>query len=244
MKLYISCLAVLLMFTLAACGPKEESVNELPMITEEAGPTQTVTPPPTITEEPADTMSVGPLSEEEIRFFNEEFFAPETDYPGRWVRNNILYSEFATPAQVDIEAMLYVESGAEDISDEEHAYLKEQGAMDLDTSKFEASYINELMQNYLGISLEESEKKGLDRFFYYAETDAYYLVRSDAMVVFVRVEEGRKNEDGTITLVYRQSMESFQSLSVEKIEELPQYQVKLKKTENGYQFLSNQIKAE
>lgn len=244
MKHYLSCLGVLLMLTLAACGPKEENVNELPIVTEDTGLIQNATPLPIITKELADTVSVGPLSEEEIRFFNEEFFAPETNYPGRWVRNNILYSEFSTPSQVDIEAMFYVENGAEDISKEEHAYLKEQGAMDLDTSKFETSYINELMQTYLGISLEESEKKGLERFFYYAEKDAYYLVHSDAMVVFVQVEEGRKNEDGTITLVYRKSLESMQSLSGEQIQELPLYQVKLMKTETGYQFLSNQAKME
>ena len=46
------------------------------------------------------------------------------------------------------------------------ALLRERGAVAV-----------EMMQTYLGISLEESEKKGLERFFYYADEDAYYLVR-------------------------------------------------------------------
>lgn len=183
--------------------------------------------------------SAGALTEEEISFFNENFFTTETEYPGTWVRNNILYTEFTKPAQVDVAAMIYNEAG-ETVSEEEKEYLRTQVEELLDTSKFTTAYIDELLQTYLGISLKESEKNGLDSVIYYEKEDAYYLVRSDALAVFVQVEEGFKNEDGTITLQYIKTEEPVQNLTENQKKELPRYQVVLKETENGYQFLSNQ----
>lgn len=193
-------------------------------------------------EDVQDTVTNTSLTETELSFFNEEFFTTETEYPGRWVRNHILYQEFLNPAQVDLEIMLYGECGEDELSEEEIAALKAQGAMvELDIFKFPASYIEELLQNYLGISFEESEKNGLDKFFYYEEEDAYYLVHSDALCCFVQVEEGHWNEDGTITLIYRKAEEPINGLLKEQVKALSRYQVILKQTEQGYQVLSNQI---
>lgn len=260
-KLYIS---ALLLLTLTACGQKQENVPVTPTLVPTNAPTSTQIPEPTATPAPTETPiptqepteipaptevpkvtpAIGPLTEEEIKFFNEQFFTMETEYPGRWVRNNILYAEFTNPAQADIEAMFYDEGSMEEISKEERAYLREQLDEALDTSKFTTAYINELMQTYLGISLEESEKKGLDRFFYNAEYDAYYLMHSDALCVCVQVESGVRNEDGTVTLVYRKAHQLFSDMTEQEINALPQYQVVLKETENGYQFLSNQAVTE
>lgn len=224
-------LMVVYLTSVVACGQKTGKQNE-PLT-----PTVTFAP----TETPKPTQSAGPLTEEEIQFFNDKFFVAETEYPGRWVRNNILYYEFSSPVQIDIEAMLYDENGVEEeLSAEEVAYLEEQAGELFDTSKFTKDYIDELLQTYLGISLEESEKKGLEKFIYYEKTDAYYLVRSDAMAVFVRVEAGVRNEDGTIALEYLRAAQPFSRLEQEELENLPKYQVVLKETESGYQFLSNQ----
>ncbi len=236
MKRYKIYLTALFLMTLTACGQKQENVP----VTPTPVPTSTVAP----TKEPEVTPAIGPLTEEEIKFFNEQFFTMETEYPGRWVRNNILYTEFLSPEQVDLEAMFYDEGSIEEISKEERAYLREQLDEALDTSKFTTAYINELMQNYLGISLEESEKNGLDRFFYNAEYDAYYLMHSDALCVCVQVESGERKEDGTVTLVYRKAHQLFTHMTEKEINALPKYQVVLKETENGYQFLSNQAVTE
>ena len=258
MKRYKICMAALLLLILAACGQKQENVPVPPTSVSTVTPTATPIPEPTAmpvltetpiptlkpTEEPEVTPAIGPLTEEEIKFFNEQFFTPETEYPGRWVRNNILYTEFLSPAEVDLEAMLYDEGSMEEISKEERAYLKEQLDEAIDTSKFTAAYVNELMQTYLGISLEESEKNGLDRFFYNAEYDAYYLMHSDAMCVCVQVESGERKEDGTVTLVYRKAHQLFTHMTEQEINSLPKYQVVLKETEQGYQFLSNQAVTE
>lgn len=238
-KLYIS---ALLLITLTACGQPKENVPTSPTSVPTNALITTTIPESTV--KPEITPTTGPLTEEEIKFFNEKFFNEEAEYPGRWVRNNILYTEFANPAQVDIEAMFYDEYSTEEISKEERAYLREQLDEPLETSKFTAAYVNEMMQTYLGISLEESEKNGLDRFFYNAEYDAYYLMHSDAMCVCVQVESGERKENGTITLVYRKAYQLFTHMTEQEINALPQYQVVLKETEKGYQFLSNQAVTE
>lgn len=237
-------LMAMLLLCLAACRQESKENTVSPDSTGTVTPTLEVTATPMPTAEPEATPTIGPLTEEEIKFFNEKFFTAETEYPGRWVRNNILYAEFTNPAQVDLEAMFYDEGSVEEISKEERDYLREQLDEPLDTSKFTAAYVNEMMQTYLGISLEESGKNGLDRFFFNAEYDAYYLMHSDAMCVCVQVESGERNEDGTITLVYRKAYQPFTHLTEKEIEVLPQYQVVLKETENGYQFLSNQAVTE
>ena len=114
---------------LAACGQIPDNV------TPTATPAPTVEPTAVPTEVPEVTPAPGDLTEEEIKFFNEQFFTTETEYPGRWVRNNILYTEFSNPAQVDIEAMLYDENSSEEISKEERDYIREQLEERLDTSK-------------------------------------------------------------------------------------------------------------
>ena len=240
------CLVCLAIFCLAACGPKSNSEQLSTTLTLTEGIEATVTPsamvePITTPTESPDILVSSDLSEDEIRFFNEEFFAVDTKYPGRRVRNNILYSEFDNPAQIDIQAMLYDEHGEEDISEEEYAYLRNRVEELFDTSKFTTTYINGLLRIYLGISLEESDKKGLDGFIYYAEADAYYLVRSDSMGISVRVKSGTRHEDGTISLIYLRSSRPFSNITEEEMETLPTYQVVLKKTVEGYQFLSNKI---
>lgn len=191
MKRYTICITALLLLTLAACGPKQENVATMP------SPEATVTTAPI--EALDSAMLAGVLTEDEVKFFNEKFFTTETEYPGRWVRNNILHTEFTT------------------------------------------SRLNEYMQRYLGISLEESEKNGLDTFYYNPEYDAYYLMRSDAMGTFVQVKSGERKEDGTVVLVYLRSGQPFAHLKEKELEALPQYQVVLKETETGYQFVSNQL---
>lgn len=231
--------AALAFIGLVACGKQQGSLEATvtPAMEITATPVAEATP----TEVPKDLPGVSSLTDEEIRYFNEEYFTPESELPGRWVRNNLLYGEFLTPAEADLEAMFYNESMEGELSVEELSYLEEQGAMmEVDLSKLSSEYINELLQMYLGISLEESEKKGLDKFIYYAEQNAYYMVHSDAMACFILVEEGYRNEDGTITLLYRRATEPVIGLSQQALEKLPWYQVVLKETESGYQFLSNQ----
>ena len=227
MKKIMMFFIVMALFCVTACGQGQS-----------AAPTPTTAPTATIA--PQQSQGNGQLTAEELSFFEEKFFTTETEYPGRWIRNNILYTEFTEPAKADLEAMLYNESGVEDISEEEYAFLKAQMGELFDVSKFTTAYINEMLQTYLGITLEESEKIGLDKLIYNAEYDAYYLVCSDALGVFVKLEEGYESESGVVTLIYRRSTEPLSNLTEAQIQELPRYLTALLKTENGYQYLLNQ----
>lgn len=229
MKKVILCIAAMALLAFAACNQEE--------VTEQA---------PSPTPEMAEQSSkAAVLTAEEIKFFNEEFFATEVAFPGDWIRNTILSHEFSEPAQVNIEAMFYNEKGVgQELTAEEKEFLKSQGAPEGDIKKFTRGYMDDLLNYYIGMPLEATAKIGLDKFYYNEAQDAYYLVHSDAMDVFVKVEEGWCSESGALSLFYRHSNEPMENLTEEQIAELPRYMVVLLATDTGYQFLANQKLAE
>ena len=60
------------------------------------------------------------------------------------------------------------------------------------------------LQEYLGVALDETNKKNLDQFIYLEEYDAYYLLHGDTNFQRCTVTSLEQNEDGTIALTYEQ----------------------------------------
>ncbi len=205
-------------------------------------PTAAVTRTPESTPTPEPTLKPGtPLTKEEIRWFNEEFFvsyhssfgATRTNYPGTWVRNNLLAEEFDTPAQVNVENMFYMED--EYPVPEEITYLKlETLHEEIGMNRLSADYINELLQYYLGITLPECENVELAS--YYPEVNAFYFKHGDVFANHIKVTEGYRLGD-MITLYYHQTL-NLNPTDAE-LSELPLYVTTLKDTGDHYQFRSN-----
>lgn len=86
--------------------------------------------------------------------------------------------------------------------------------------------MDDFLQKYAGVTLDETNKKDLDQFIYLEEYDAYYLLHGDTNFQRCKVLSLEKNEDGTIVLTYEQE-------SGEK--EI----VTLKESGDSYQFISN-----
>lgn len=63
--------------------------------------------------------------------------------------------------------------------------------------------MNDILQKYYGITLEESQKVGLDTFVYWEETDAYYHNHSDTALTSVTLLSGYHTEDGCVHLIYQ-----------------------------------------
>ena len=53
------------------------------------------------------------------------------------------------------------------------------------------------LQEYLGVALDETNKKNLDQFIYLEEYDAYYLLHGDTNFQRCTVTSLEQNEDGT-----------------------------------------------
>ncbi len=204
-------------------------------------PTATATLTPDTTPEPTEAPAKTPLTEEELRFFNEEFFvsarSTETKFPGVWVRNNLLIEEFDSPTQADLDNMFYDEAG-EEISSYEISSLKlGETFQSLDHFKLSRNYVEEMVQYYLGITLSECEQAG--PFTYYPERNAFYEAHSDALLNILRVTSGYRLGD-TLTLYYCQNLDPVREYTTEELAALPQYVVTLKDTGDHYQFLKNE----
>ncbi|MCM1375157.1 MAG: hypothetical protein NC245_08730 [Muribaculum sp.] len=166
------------------------------------------------------------LSESEIVGFNTGFFNSEADI----MNNMLLSSEYDDPREIDLFQLFYNGiGGADQISAEELALLTELDSMapDLDVVRITADEMEVFLQEKLGIGLEESNKKGLENFYFLPQYDSYYVIAGDTNYEHCTVFSGFWETDDRLRLEYgRESGEGH-------------WKVTLQKARDGYQFVSN-----
>lgn len=175
---------------------------------------------------PSESIGKSMLSEDEITWFNTEYFNSGDSIN---MRNMMLCSQYHVIADIDLFQLFYngIPGIEQQISSEERADLTEynEANIDLDIIKITHTQINEFLQEYAGVNLEDTNQNGLDQFIYLEEYDAYYLIHSDINYFHCNIISGTRNEDDTITLKYEMNNERAA--------------VTMKENENGYQFISN-----
>lgn len=132
----------------------------------------------------ADESLLRALTGEELRFFNEEFFnAPNGEFAYN-IRN-----QFANPANlykkpedIDLLELLYLE-GTQEVSDWELKALNafDSGGTELvcPVYKLGVHEIDSILSQHTGLTLEKTNKVGLDGFNRVAGSDAYYMLHGD-----------------------------------------------------------------
>ena len=167
------------------------------------------------------------LSDEEIAVFNTEFFNTGVHN----MNNMLLSSEYSRPEEIDLFQLFYngVGMGVDQVSEDEIAQLTElcSEAAYLDIAKVTTEEMDAFLQEKLGLGLEETEKRGLDDFFYLEDYDGYYLVHGDTNFMWCTVISGTWESDDKLTLEY------------EKKDEEGRWTVTLQKTGDSYLFVSN-----
>lgn len=171
------------------------------------------------------------LTDEEIAGFNTEFFNAETNK----MNNMLLSSEYVTPEEIDLFELFYngfynsVRGSWSQAGEEELALLAEldDAAIYLDVMKVTAEEMEAVLQEKLGLSLEETQKKGLENFYYLEEYDSYYLVHGDTNFDWCTVTSGIRESGDRLTLEYTKEYEGGQ------------WVVTLQKADDGYLFVSN-----
>ena len=170
------------------------------------------------------------LSDEEIAVFNTEFFNTGVDN----MNNMLLSSEYSRPEEIDLFQLFYNGVGMvfDQVSEDEITQLTElySEAAYLDIAKVTTEEMDAFLQEKLGLGLEETEKRGLDDFFYLEDYDGYYLVHGDSNFMWCTVISGTWESDDKVTLEY------------EKRDEEDRWSITLQKTDDGYLFISNQCK--
>ncbi len=170
------------------------------------------------------------LSQDKLDWFETAFFNGEENR----ITNMFLTSEYASAADIDLGRLFY--GGADgmggngEVPEEEAAFVIDKfGLEKLDVAKATVVDMNAVLQKYAGLTIETTNKVGLDSLYYLEEKAAYYNVAGDTAYMKCDIEKGWTNEDGTITLQYKDALSSISDT----------YEVTLKAVDDSYQFVSN-----
>lgn len=183
------------------------------------------------------------LSQEELDFFNNgEFFDNGTRNPGASgkmnIRNQFLSSFYDNPRDIDLFDLFYCGSGQNDRSIAETqqilnaiidsgAFYPETGCTTLTTAE-----INDVLNEHIGLTLEQTNKVGLEHMDYLPSHDVYYHFHGDTNYGSAPYFTGGKRLGDTIELYYQ---DTFGLLGY-----IPCVLTLIQTGEDEYRFYSNQ----
>lgn len=137
-------------------------------------------------DEPQGETPTATLSAEELAWFNKNFFSEGTYGNGTWninIRNQFLSSTYSQPEEIDLFQLFYCGTGQPyGMAKEE---LAQVGAFDANgeeicpTTKLPVAGMDEVLMAYLGLTVDETNKVGLEHFTYLDEYNSYYHSHGD-----------------------------------------------------------------
>lgn len=235
-------IAMLCIFFGLLTGCKEQEVAKLsaPSTTTSSATTAvtttgtiSTTKPPELPSENLLTPPEGAtrLTVAELDWFNTQFFNRNSR---EHMENLFLTSFYSKPSEIDLYSLFY--NGMDsDISTEEVASLEsvQSDFAQFDIAKTTISQMDQTLQEYMGLSLADTNKVGLDLFVYLPNYSAYYVSRGDTNWESYTMEDGYRSADGNVVLLYRLSYpingREYSTVTL------------MLRDEGKYWFLSNQV---
>lgn len=147
---------------------------------------------------------IAPLTDDELSYFNgDEFFNGE--YMN--IRNQFLSSIYESPEKVDMFQLFYCGSGIEEFPAEaERAAVVAYNGWDMEPdcacTKVSRSNMDAMLSKYIGLTLSDTEKIGLENLSYLEEYDAYYYYHGDTNYRAKITFSGGEREGDIIRLFY------------------------------------------
>ena len=137
-------------------------------------------PQPSKDADSAAPKADGPLTGEELRYFNQEFFN-DGDFN---IRNQFLTSTYERPEDIDLFQLFYNGAGLPAETDEAERQAVVQtgyGGQDpgVDLTKCPAADLNAVLEENTNLSLSATNRAGLENFAYLPDYDAYYHFHGD-----------------------------------------------------------------
>lgn len=124
------------------------------------------------------------LTEVELAYFNGDSF-----FNGEYLnlRNQFLSSLYDNPAEVDLFELFYNGTNEEEATSEEEilAVMQQSGItggieeLPCDCIKISRMNMEKVLTEHMGITLDDTNKVGLDQFVYLSQYDAYYHIHGD-----------------------------------------------------------------
>lgn len=151
--------------------------------------------------------------------------------PGTWY-NMALTCEYATPADIDLYAFFYqgFDDESSELTEAEQAFMESVSGPDWiywGADRLPAEKMNAVLQEYFGITLNETNKVKLHWFKYWEETNCYYHSHTDSRIAQIEIERVENQPDGTICVYYHRDYPEADMV------------VTVKPNGDGYQILSN-----
>jgi len=176
----------------------------------------------------SNDSKIAPLTEEELEYFNgDEFF--NGDYMN--IRNQFLSSLYDEPGKIDLFELFYCGSGlAESLTEAEKAILGVDDAP-CPCEKNSRTNMDAVLTEYMGLTLVDTEKIGLENMTYLEEYDAYYYYHGDTNYRMSITFSGGEIEGDIVRLFYNDDFFG----DGEKV-------LTLKKQDGSYLFISNIMK--
>lgn len=148
-----------------------------------------------------------PLTQDELMYFNGDSFFNGDDVN---IRNQFLSSQYSKAREIDLFELFYIGSGInESITEEELKAVMVKNnmtgtieAIPCPCEKNSRLNIDEILTDYMGISLAETNEVGLDGFTYLSEYDAYYHFHGDTNYRTKIEFSGGEREDNLVRLFY------------------------------------------
>lgn len=150
-----------------------------------------------------------PLTQEELDWFNQgNFFNNGTksdqSYPN--LCNQFLTSFYHRPEDIDLYQLFYNGSGlpqAQEVTTQEWNDLPNAAEIGIWPTKNTTDEINEVLQTYMGLTLDQTSQRGLEYWIYLPQYDAYYAFHGDTNSIRdIRFTSGFRLED-MVTLFYQ-----------------------------------------
>ena len=151
--------------------------------------------------------------------------------PGTWY-NMALTCEYATPADIDLYCFFYrgFDDESSELTEAEQAFMESISGPDWiywGADRLPAEKMNAVLQEYFGITLNETNKVKLHWFKYWEETNCYYHSHTDTLVAQIEIERVENQPDGTICVYYHRNYPESDMV------------VTVRPNGDGYQILSN-----
>jgi len=175
-----------------------------------------------------------PLSSEELAFYNGNTF-----FNGEYlnIRNQFLSSLYSAPEEIDLFQLFYCGAGLEEnrsAEEEKDIILAFYGDEDAEpqctTTKISTANIDEVLTKYMGLTLSDTSKIGLDDMLYLEKYDAYYIHHGDTnyrgLITFVSGER-----DGDLVRLFYNDTFFCDGNKV----------LAMREKDGSYLFVSNQI---
>ncbi len=180
------------------------------------------------TEEPEDIFT----SEGSLTWFQEVFFDREKNP----MALAFLTCKYSSPAEIDFYEVFYqgaqgVEGGV--ITEEERQAVT--GGVDFggEMVKLTITQMDTVLKQYMNVTVDQTNKKSLDKFTYLDAYNAYYTSHADTNLVMPHIQTCNPAEDGSyhITWIDKNGIESGSDI----------YELVLKKDGDRYIFVSNVV---